>query len=152
MPDDEVRPSLRFVYSRRTFWRALFQEVLVLSGVLHGMHECRLEDLGNLSDGELARIRPVVHPLCEIFVDGDYVWSRSRQNKAVVRLFRSDDAPNWMVLGMFDGERTLGEIGACLAEEMDQEEAWGFSHARELFLSLVGRLICIPKDPLKPGE
>lgn len=151
MADEPVNPRLRFLYSRRSFWRALFQELLVVSGVLHGRGEGRLEDLGSLPDEELAKMRPIVHPACEIFVDGDYVWSRSRRKDAV-RLFRSDDAPNWIVLGMFDGARTLGEIGACLAEEMGREEAWGFARARELFLLLVNRLICIPKDPPEPGE
>ena len=61
MPDDPVRPGLRFLYSRRAFWRALFQEVLVASGVLYGGRECRLEDLGRLPDDVLARIRPMVH-------------------------------------------------------------------------------------------
>lgn len=152
MPDGQVQPRLRFVCSRRTFWRALFQEMLVASGVLHGGHECRLEDLDGLPDQEMAKIRPRVHPACEIFVEGDYIWGRSRQNKAAVRLFRSDDGPNWMALAMFDGQRTLGEIGACLAEALDQDESWGFSHARDLFLSLANRLICIPKDPPEPGE
>jgi hypothetical protein len=152
MPDDRVQSRLRFVYNRRAFWRALFQEVLVVSGVLQGGRECRLEDLGDLPDHELAKIRPLVHPACEIFVEGDHVWGRSRRNKSAVKLFRSDDASNWMTLGMFDGDRTLGEIGACLAEALDQEEDWGFSHARELFLSLANLLICIPKDPPGPGE
>jgi hypothetical protein len=151
MPDGPVHPGLRFLYSRRAFWRALFQEVLVASGVLHGGRECRLEDLGRLPDDVLARIRPMVHPACEIFVDGEYVCSRSRQKAEAVKLFRNDDTVNGAALGMFDGERTLGEVGACLAEARGQEEAWGFARARELFLALANSLICIPRDPLELG-
>lgn len=152
MADDPVRPGLRFLYSRRTFWRALFQEMLVASGVVHGGRECRLEDLGRLPDDELAKLRPIVHPACQIFVDGDAVWSRVRGKEEAVRLFRSDDVASRVALGMFDGERTLGEIGAGLGEALDRDEEWAFARARGLFLSLANRLICIPKDPPQIGE
>ncbi|MEJ2210459.1 MAG: hypothetical protein P8129_15680 [Anaerolineae bacterium] len=147
MADDEARPSLRFLYSRRTFWRALLQEALVASGVIHGGRECSLEDLGRLPDEELAQIRPIVHPACQIFVDGDDVWSRHRGTGEAARLFRADDAGNRVALGMFDGERTLGEIGISLAQALEQDEEWGFARARGLFLFLANRLVCIPKNP-----
>lgn len=150
--DDPVGPRSRFLYSRRSFWRALFQEALVATGVVHGGHDCRLEDLGRLPDEDLARIRPIVHPACQIFVEGDAVWSRPRGKDEAARLFRSDDLPSRMALGMFDGERTLGEIGASLAEALDQDEAWGFGRARGLFLSLASRMVCIPRDPPQFGE
>jgi len=150
--DGPVRPGLRFLYSRRTFWRALFQEMLVASGVVHGGRECRLEDLGHLPDEALAKIRPIVHPACQIFVDDGDVWSRVRGKEEAVRLFRADDVASRVALGMFDGERTLGEIGTGLAEALDRDEEWGFRRARGLFLSLANRLICIPKDPPQLGE
>ena len=149
-PDDQVRPGMHFLYSRRTFWRALFQEMLVVSGALHGSRECRIEDLACLPDEEMAQIRPIVHPACEIFVDGGYVWSRSRRKQEPVRLFAGDNAADWIALGMFDGERTLSEIGASLAQALDREPAWGFLHARGLFLTLASRMICIPRDPPRP--
>ncbi|MGD8794973.1 MAG: hypothetical protein PVF47_20665, partial [Anaerolineae bacterium] len=67
------RPGVHFDYSRRTFWRALFQEAQVVSGVLKGGQQCRLENLDRLPDEVLATIRPMVHPAYEVFVEGEWV-------------------------------------------------------------------------------
>lgn len=146
------REPLSFTYSRRSFWRGVVQEVLVVSGLLKGGQECRLSDLGSLPDDQLARMRPIVHPACEIFVDGDGVWSRCKATGAVDRLFALEETGKRVALGMFDGEHTLGEVGRRLAGAMEWDELQGFAHARDLFLSLARRLICVPLDPSAPDQ
>ena len=42
-----------------------------------------------------------------------------------------------------------GEIGSRLAQEMGWDEARSFAHARDLFLSLVQHVVCVPKNPLE---
>jgi len=44
----------------------------------------------------------------------------------------------------------LGEIGQAVSQEMDWDEARGFAHARDLFLSLASRQVCIPRDAPPP--
>jgi hypothetical protein len=154
-PDEPVagersRPDVRFGYSRRTFWRALFQEAQVVSGVLKGGQQCRLQDLDKLPDEVLAAIRPMVHPAYEVFVDGDCVYGRHRVEGITLKLFATDETWKWVALGMFNGRQTLEEIGARLAQAMAWERARGFSQALALFLTLANHLICIPRDPLEP--
>jgi hypothetical protein len=144
------RPSVHFDYSRRTFWRALFQEAQVVSGVLKGGQQCRLEDLDRLPDEVLAAIRPMVHPAYEVFVEGEWVYGRHTEEEILVRLFATSETWKWVALGMFNGRQTLEEIGARLAQAMEWQRARGFSQALALFLALANHLICIPRDPLEP--
>ena len=151
-PAEHPPGNLSLAYSRRTFWRGVLHEAFVVSGLLKGGQECRLSELDTLADECLAQVRPVVHPSCEIFQDGDQIWSRCKTTGAVVRLFPVGQTANQVALGMFDGHHTLGEVGVRLAQAMDWDEATGFSQAKDLFLSLSDRLICIPRDPLEPLE
>jgi len=149
-PDEQPRPGVHFGYSRRTFWRALFQEAQVVSGVLKGGQQCRLEDLDRLPDEVLAAIRPMVHPAYEVFVADNVVYGRHREEGITVQLFATDETWKWAALGMFNGRQTLAEIGVRLAQAMAWERDKGFSQALALFLTLANRLICIPRDPLEP--
>ena len=144
------RRDLSFTCSRRTFFRALFQEVAVIHGSLKGRPGYRLTELGSLPDPQLAQIRPIVNPDCETFVDQGHVCSRSKKTEATLRLF-PPEKENLIVFDMFDGRHDLGEIGSHLAREMGWDEASAFAHARDLFLSLVERAVCVPSDPLEPG-
>lgn len=142
--------ELPFKVSRRQFWRALLQEVVVTYGSLKGRPGFALSDLGNLSDQQLARVKPILHPDCETFVEQDYVWSRCEQTEVTLRLFPAE-RENVVALELFDGQHELGEVGEHLAQEMGWEQAMAFAHARDLFLTLVSQLVCVPKDPLVPG-
>ena len=144
------RRDLPFKCNRRTFFRALFQEVVVVRGSLKGGQGGRLSELGSLPDEQLARLRPIVNPDREVFVDQGYVCSRHKKSEATTKLFPAEEK-NMVVLRLFDGRHDLGEIGSRLAQEMGWDEAGAFAHARDLFLSLVERAVCVPRDPPEPG-
>jgi hypothetical protein len=135
-----------FTVSRRQFWRALLQEAFVIHDAVQGKPGYALSDLGELPDHQVAQIRPVVHPDCEILVDQGHVWSRLKEVETPVRLF-STEQENLTAFNMFDGRHSLGEIGERLSREMGWDPDRGFAHARDLFLSLVGLLVCMPGNP-----
>lgn len=139
--------DLEFNISRRDFWRALAQEAFVASRALKGEGNYPLSELGNLPDARLAQIKPVVHPLCEIYVDDGSVRGRYKDAGNSVELFSVERVEDRVTLGMFDGGHTLREVGSRLAQALEWDEARAFAHARDLFLSLAERMICIPKDP-----
>jgi hypothetical protein len=138
--------DLSFTCSRRNFWRALLQEIFVIYGSVKGGQGGRLSELGSLSDDQLAQVRPIVNPDCEIFVDQGHVWSRFKKTEATVKLFPLEKE-NLAAFNLFSGRHSLGEIGSLLAQEMCWDEVTSFAHVRDLFLSLVSRLVCVPKDP-----
>jgi hypothetical protein len=127
------------------------REAFVASGALKGEEGCRLSELGNWPDSRLALIKPIVHPLCEIYVDEGSVHGRYKDTGATVELFPLEQVEDRVALGMFDGGHTLREVGTRVSQALAWDEARAFAHARDLFLSLAGRMICIPKDPRVPG-
>ena len=140
------RRDLSFTCSRRNLWRALLQEIFVIRGSVKGGQGRRLSDLGSLPDDQLAQVRPIVNPDCEIFVDQGHVWGRFKKTEATVKLF-PPQKENLAIFNLFNGRHRLGEIGSLLAQEMGWDEVRAFAHVRDLFLSLVSRLVCVPKDP-----
>jgi hypothetical protein len=145
------RRDLPFTCSRRDFWRALLQEVFVISGSLKGRQGYRLSELGSLPDDQLAQVRPIMNPDHEIFVDQGHVWSKCEKTETTLKLFPVEKE-NLAAFDLFDGRHTLGEISERLSQEMGWGEARGFAHVRDLFLSLVSRLVCVPGNPLDPDE
>jgi len=136
-----------FTCTRRQFWRALVQEMFVISGTIKGGQAHQLSELGSLPDHQLAQIRPIVNPEYEIFVDQGHVWSRRKETQAILQLFPT--APeNLLVFNLFNGQHSLGTIGEYLAQEMSWDAAHGFAYARNLFLFLVSHLVCVPGNPL----
>jgi hypothetical protein len=149
--DKHPRRDLSFVCSRRTFFRALFQEALVIHGSVKGGQGGRLSELGSLSDEQLAGLKPVVSQDCEILVDQDHVWAKYElKEQSPVRLFSIEEEGQLMAFNMFNGLHTLGEIGSHLAQEMAWDESTAFAYVRDLFLTLVERAVCHPKDPPQP--
>lgn len=145
------RGDLPFTCSRRGFWRALLNEALVLSDSLRGTPPFKLSELGGLSDNQLAQIKPIISPDYRIFVEQGRVCGREKRTGLVLKLF-SIAKQNLLAFNLFDGKHKLGEIGERVSQEMDWDEAKGFAHTRGLFLSLVSRLVCVPKDPIEFDE
>lgn len=137
-----------FTVSRREFLPALLQETLAVVGSFRGRQSFRLAELGSLPDHQLAQIKPIVNPAHEIFVDQGYVCSRDRKTGATLKLFPMEKE-NLAVFNLFNGAHSLGQISQYLSEELDWDEAESFARARDLFLSLVNHLVCVPKDPLE---
>lgn len=142
------RRDLSFSCNRRTFFRALLQELVVTGGSLKGGRGYRLSELGNLPNDKLAQVKPIVNPEYEIFVDQGHVCSRSKRTQATLKLFPMQ-RENLVVFNMFNGKHNLGEVGERLSQEMGWDEAKGFEHSKDLFLYLVARLVCIPKDAVE---
>jgi hypothetical protein len=145
------RRDQAFTCSRRQFLPALLQEMFVIAGAFKGRQGFRLSELGSLPDSQLAQIKPIVNPEYEIFMDQGHVCSRSRRTEATLKLFPIEKE-NLVVFNMFNGRHSLAEIGERLSQEMSWDEAKGFEHARDLFLSLISHLVCVPKDPLELDE
>jgi hypothetical protein len=144
--------DLEFNISRRSFWRVLLQEAFVASRAFKGEGNYTLSELGNWPDDRLARIKPVVHPLCEVYVDRGHVHGRLKDTGETVELFPVERVEDRVALGMFDGKHSLREVGTRLAVALDWDEARAYGHARDLFLWLAERMICIPRDPRVPSD
>ncbi len=140
---------IRFTCSRRQFWRALLQEAIVSYESARGREGVRLSDLGSLPDEQLAELRPMLSSAYTVTIRSGQVCSRSKATGEVAALFPK--APeNLAAFNLFDGRHSLREAGRRVAEEMGWDERRGFAHARELFIALVARQICVPKDPPAP--
>ena len=98
------------------------------------------------TDEALARLRPVVNPDCRITIQAGQVCARSKEKEEAVPLFPAAQE-NLTAFNLFDGRHTLAEAGRWVAAQMDWEESKAFAHARDLFLSLVARLVCVPGNP-----
>jgi len=146
MPNKPSTHGLAFTCSRRNFWPALLQEARVIYGSVRGGQGGQLAQLRNLSDEQLARVRPMVNPDYEIFVDQDFVCCRARETERTRKLFRMTREA-LATFNKFTGQRDLAEIGAQLGQQMEWEEEKGLAYAKDLFLDLVDRLVCIPRDP-----
>ena len=140
-------PQVSLRCKRRTFFKVMLQEFVVARGALKGKLGYRLTEIGTLPDEQLAQIKPIVNPACEIFVDAGYVWARFKQADKVYRLF-STEQKNLTVFNMFNGRNTLETISQRLAQDPAWEEASAFAHVKTLFVSLVNRLVCLPENPL----
>jgi hypothetical protein len=148
----QPRRNLDFACSRRKFLPSLLREAIITLGMLRGGQGCRLSDLGSLPDGQLAEVRPLVSPACEILMHEGLVSARHRQTGVVVPLFAADEREKTRALELFDGNHTLAAVGERLAQEMGWDGAEGYAQAREFFLFLVGQLVCFPRDPILPPE
>lgn len=145
----DYRPSPRppFTCSRREFLPSLVKETIVTLGMLRGGRGGRLSELTDLPDEQLALIKPVVNRAFEIHVEEDQVLGRHKESGVTLTLFSVEESECLAAFNLFDGKRTLGQIGRLLAEELGWDEPQAFAQARELFLSLVSHLVCVPKEP-----
>jgi hypothetical protein len=141
------RHDLSFSCDRRTFLPALLREAVVTLGIFKGGQGGRLSELDSLPDDRLAQLKPLVNPAYEIVVEDDCVWGRHKRTGTAFKLFSVEERESLFTFNLFDGNYTLREAGHLLSEEMGWDEARSFAHARDLFLSLVSHLVCIPKDP-----
>jgi hypothetical protein len=129
----------------------LLREARVLSSTLKGGRSFALSGLDDLPDEELARLIPLVRPGFAIYVDGEHVVAQNEKTGDIVDLGPSTKE-NVVALNHFDGQVNLGAVGRRLAHHMGWDEARGFAHVKDLFLSLVGRLVCVPLNAFESEE
>jgi len=149
---EQSRNDGAFTCTRRGFLPVLLREAIVTLGMLRGGEGCRLSELENLPDEQLAGIKPMVNPAFEIGVEAGHVLARYKKTGATVPLFAVDETAALTAFNLFDGRHTLDEAGVHLADQMDWDKGAGFTYARDLFLQLVESLVCIPKDPPRAAE
>lgn len=147
-----LRRELPFACSRRSFLPALLREALVTLDLARGRQGGRLAGLGELPDRELVTIRPVVNPTYEILVEDDRVWGRHQGTDKIIHLFSLAEKETLLVFNLFDGQHTLGQASQRLAQETGWEGDRAFAYVRDLFLTLIGYLVCLPKDPPADGR
>ncbi|MHB0875948.1 MAG: hypothetical protein ACYC5O_07885 [Anaerolineae bacterium] len=142
-----------FVCSRRAAFRLPLQEARVMLGALRGKLPARLADLASLPDEQLAAIRPVLSQLFQVSVRDGWVCARLKQPPATehgapveVCLFPMEQE-NLIAYNLWNGQHDLGETSQELASALDWPAERAFAHVRELFLSLAGRLVVVPKNP-----
>ena len=145
--DHRPDPHPPFSCSRREFLPSLFKETIVTLGMLRGGRGGRLSELADLPDEQLALIKPIVNRAFEIHVEGDRVLGKHKETGIVLELFSVEEGERLAAFNLFDGKRNLGQIGMLLSEELGWDESRAFAEARELFLSLVSHLVCVPKEP-----
>jgi hypothetical protein len=146
-PDRRPNPRPPFTCTRREFLPSLLKEMLVTLGMLRGGRGGRLSELADLPDEQMALIKPVVNRTFEIQVEEDQVLGRHKETGVVLKLFSVEESERLAAFNLFNGKRNLGQVGRLLAEELGWDEAQGFAQAREVFLSLVSHLVCVPKEP-----
>jgi len=145
------RHNLDFSLSRRAFFPALLREAWVLSGTLKGKPAFTFSELGDLPDNQLAGLIPMILPTVAVYIDGERVVGRYKRTGTEIELFPAEKE-NVLALNQFNGKATLATAGSRLAQQMGWDEAQGFAYVKDLFLSLVGHLVCVPRNPLEPEE
>ncbi|MBN1201616.1 MAG: hypothetical protein JXJ20_07150 [Anaerolineae bacterium] len=131
--------------NRRRFLPLLLQEIFVTFDSFKGKPVHQLTDLGKLPDEEIALIKPVINPQYQVFTERGHVCARHKETGSSLQLFAMQQA-NLEVFNRINGQITLGEIGAQVAQELDWDEDAAFEHVKELFLSLAVHLVCVPKN------
>jgi hypothetical protein len=137
--------NLDFNLTRRAFFPALVREVRVLGSTLKGDRNPALSELGNLTDEQLAGLMPMILPAFSISVEGERVVGRHKETGVEIDLFLAEKE-SVLVLNQFNGKATLREVGGRLARHMGWDDARGFAYVKDLFLFLVGHLVCIPQN------
>jgi len=145
MPVKDIPTGYRVTCTRRQFWRALLQELFVVSGSARGGQGAALANLGSLPTAQLAQMHPKVNPDCRISTEDDNVWAQSEKTGARGKLFAAT-RENLLAFNRFDGQHTIGEIGRLVAAELGWTEDRAFALVRDLFLSLASRAVCVPAD------
>lgn len=137
--------ELSFACTRRRFFAALLQELLVTRRTLQGVPAFRLSELSHLPNDQLAQVIPIMNPDYEILVEHDHAWGRRKTSPAAQSLFLITPE-NLAVFNLFNGRLSLAEISEQAAQELNWDKAHTFTLAADLFLSLVSHLVCLPKN------
>ncbi len=148
MVDEYPRKDLPFVCSRRNFFGALINEIVITAKTARGGQSFRLSNLGSLPDDQLAKITPIMNPAYEIYVEEEYLWTRNKQTGKTYQEFLLNEE-NRRTFNLFNGRNTLGEIARQLSRDLAWEEDFAFAQARGIFLSLADHTVCLPTNSLE---
>jgi hypothetical protein len=93
----------------------------------------------------------MILPTGAVYVEGERVVGRYKKTGIKIDLFPAE-RESVLALNQFNGKVTLATAGNRLAQQMGWDEAQGFAYVKDLFLSLVGHLICAPRSSLEFEE
>jgi hypothetical protein len=136
-------PTSRPVTNRRHFLRQFAGETMALIDGLQGKPQCRLVDLWELPNRELAALIPQVCPGVEILTKDGNVCARLPGDGDLLTLFATTEESEF-IFNRFNGIHAIGRIVGELGTAMGLSEEESLARVRELFLRLVRMGICVP--------
>ena len=141
--------GLDFRLSRRDFFSALFREARALTGSLRGTPSYALAELPNLPEESMSLLMPRILAPWTIDADGEWLQARDPGTGQSIDLLPVEEG-HLAAVKRFDGRTSLGSVGKSVAADMGWPDEEGFALARDLFLVLVGRRICLPGNAPEP--
>ncbi len=139
-------PLKKSSFSRRELLSAIMRTGAEAVGSIGNEGGFVLSDLPNMTDKELASMRPIVNPEFEIYVERGMVCARSRITGESLELLATEKA-ELATFNLFNGMHRLDEISERLVGLMNWDQEASFAFVRELFVLLALQQVCIPKDP-----
>jgi len=144
-----IDPRSRHVTGRRHFFRLFAGETVALIDELQGTPQCRLVDLWELPNAELAALVPQICPGVDIVPQDGRTCARIPGNGDLLALFISDEESEF-IFNRFDGLHTIGQIACELGTALAVSEEESLARVRTLFLRLVRMKACIPSNEGPP--
>lgn len=145
MSPEARNPHLGFAVTRRAFFRALLLEARQATASLRGQPSFSLAALQDLPCDRLACLVPEMQPGWALRIEGERLVARGQETGIVLDLAPAS-RENILALNLLDGHRTLGSAGKRLAREMGWPEEEAQEHLHQLFFTLAGALICLPRN------
>jgi hypothetical protein len=121
----------------------LLREARVLSSTLKGGRSFALSELAELPDEQLKALIPLVRPVFDVFVEGERLVARHKEAGSIIELGPAT-REQVMALNLLAAETRLEVAGRRMARQMGWQEERGFAYVKDLFLSLVAHLVCVP--------
>jgi hypothetical protein len=142
-------PTTRHIVDRRRFFKQFIGETVALIDEMQGRPQCKLTDLWELSNQELAVMIPQVCSGVEIVPADGVICARLPENEGLLTLFASSKE-NLSIFNGFNGVNSIGRIAGELSVRtgFDMEES--YERVRSLFLQTVRLRVCIPGNEGSP--
>lgn len=140
MPDSNTASP---VAPRRSFFRLMLAEAISLAEEVQGKPQMRLSELDQVPDEVLRRMSPVFNETRSYSIENNSVLLHHRKRGVSYTVYQLDANEQYM-LGFFDGQHTLEEIGRRVAEEFGQGEEAAYQKVKALFIALAKYAICHP--------
>ncbi len=146
---DNVHPFELFPreYLYQKITRRQFFEVIKVGVHLYASKECGIQipTLGIMEDTDLYQIIPGILPKTKIIPEGSIVWGIPPGHSQRIQLFIIE--PNTVhAFNQINGVNNLFEIAQSQAKYSGLSFSRSFLFTRGLFLTLVKKEVCLPKN------
>jgi len=130
---------------RRSFFTYVLDQLLAVSEEARGRRSFKLSSLPHLTSEDLGRLIPVIMDATDVTSDGtDFVVLRNRKTEMLFGIGSKEED----VWSRMDGRANVSEIADSLAVEWNESAKTAFERTRRVFLLLVSKGICLPRNPL----